>query len=79
MSGPGPASEAADGDYEYRDLIVEAWDVFRADGPSWPDVAFYRIVIQANAQPALDDGCATWRHANTHIFGCDSSNPSRPT
>jgi ubiquinone/menaquinone biosynthesis C-methylase UbiE len=61
MLGPGPASEAADDGYEYRDLIVEAWDVFRADAPAWPDVAFYRTVIQASGQPVLDVGCATGR------------------
>jgi len=50
-----------DEDYEYRGLIAEAWDVFRADAPSWPDVAFYRTVIQASGQPVLDVGCATGR------------------
>jgi ubiquinone/menaquinone biosynthesis C-methylase UbiE len=52
---------AADEHYEYRDLIVEAWDVFRADASTWPDVAFYRAVIQASGQPVLDVGCATGR------------------
>jgi SAM-dependent methyltransferase len=35
--------------------------VLRADAPSWPDVAFYRSVIQASGQPVLDVGCATGR------------------
>jgi ubiquinone/menaquinone biosynthesis C-methylase UbiE len=60
MSGPGPGGEAGN-DYEYRGLITEAWDVLRADAPSWPDVTFYRGVIHSSGQPVLDVGCATGR------------------
>lgn len=61
MSRPGPAGGAEEEDYEYRGLIAEAWDVFRADALSWADIAFYRNVIQASGQPVLDVGCATGR------------------
>lgn len=55
-AGPGHA-----GDYEYRGLMAEAWDVLRADAPRWPDVDFYRDAVQASGQPVLDVGCATGR------------------
>jgi SAM-dependent methyltransferase len=60
MMGPSPGGKPGD-DYEYWGLITEAWDVLRADAPSWPDVAFYRSVIQSSGQPVLDVGCATGR------------------
>ncbi len=47
--------------YEYRGLIPESWDVFRANAPRWPDVSFYRDVVLTSGQPALDVGCATGR------------------
>lgn len=47
--------------HEYRGLIPESWDVFRANAPHWPDVAFYRDLILQSGQPALDIGCATGR------------------
>jgi SAM-dependent methyltransferase len=56
MTGTGHA-----GDYEYRGLMAEAWDVLRADAPRWPDVAFYRDAVRASGQPVLDVGCATGR------------------
>ena len=59
MTAPGHARKPAG--YEYQGLIAEAWDVLRANAPSWPDVGFYRDVIQAGGQPVLDVGCATGR------------------
>jgi ubiquinone/menaquinone biosynthesis C-methylase UbiE len=56
--GPG---ERAPGDYEYRGLMAEGWDVHRANAPGWSDVAFYRDAVLASGQPALDVGCATGR------------------
>jgi ubiquinone/menaquinone biosynthesis C-methylase UbiE len=59
MTAAGPAGGPAD--YEYRGLLVEAWDVFRAEAPRWNDVGFYRGVVDASGQPVLDVGCATGR------------------
>jgi SAM-dependent methyltransferase len=61
-SGAGAVvAGAGAGDYEYRGLMATSWDVFRAAASGWPDVAFYRDVILASGQPALDVGCATGR------------------
>ena len=48
-------------DYEYRDLLVITWDLFRGDTSDWPDRPFYRAAIAESGQPALDVGCATGR------------------
>jgi ubiquinone/menaquinone biosynthesis C-methylase UbiE len=54
------APEAA-AEYEYHGLMVQGWDVFRANAPRWPDVAFFRDVIRQGGEPVLDVGCATGR------------------
>src|SRR5262249_38534424 len=59
MTAAGSAEGPAD--YEYQGLLVEAWDVFRAEAPRWNDVGFYRGVVDASGQPVLDVGCATGR------------------
>ncbi|HEX2517443.1 MAG TPA: class I SAM-dependent methyltransferase [Chloroflexota bacterium] len=61
MAGTGAGYAGAAGDYEYRGLMAEAWDVLRADAPRWPDVAFYRDAVLASGQPVLDVACATGR------------------
>src|SRR6266542_3086663 len=63
----GTASAGASADYEYHGLITAAWDVFRANAPNWPDVAFYRGVALASGQPVLDVGCATGRLLLTYL------------
>jgi ubiquinone/menaquinone biosynthesis C-methylase UbiE len=48
-------------DYEYRGLIAQAWDLLRGDTSKWEDRPFYRDIIRASGQPALDIGCGTGR------------------
>lgn len=48
-------------DYEYRGLIAQAWDLLRGDTSDWGDRTFYRDIIRASGQPALDIGCGTGR------------------
>jgi SAM-dependent methyltransferase len=52
---------AAAGEYEYGGLMAASWDALRPNASLWPDIAFYRDVILASGQPALDVGCATGR------------------
>jgi ubiquinone/menaquinone biosynthesis C-methylase UbiE len=48
-------------DYEYRGLIAQAWDLLRGDTSNWADRPFFRDIIRASGQPALDIGCGTGR------------------
>jgi ubiquinone/menaquinone biosynthesis C-methylase UbiE len=48
-------------DYEYRGMIAQAWDLLRGDTSDWGDRTFYRDIIRASGQPALDIGCGTGR------------------
>jgi SAM-dependent methyltransferase len=48
-------------DYEYRGMIVEAWDLLRGDTSRWPDRAMYRELVKRFGEPVLDIGCATGR------------------
>ena len=48
-------------EYEYRGLMASAWDLLRGDTANWPDRPFYREIIRANGEPALDVGCGTGR------------------
>src|SRR5437763_16114963 len=48
-------------DYEYRGYIAQAWDLLRGDTSDWDDRPFYRDIIRASGQPALDIGCGTGR------------------
>jgi ubiquinone/menaquinone biosynthesis C-methylase UbiE len=48
-------------DYEYRGFIAQAWDLLRGDTSDWEDRPFYRDIIRASGQPALDIGCGTGR------------------
>jgi len=48
-------------EYEYRGLMASAWDLLRGDTADWPDRPFYREIIRANGEPALDVGCGTGR------------------
>jgi len=48
-------------DYEYRGFIAQAWDLLRGDTFDWEDRPFYRDIIRASGQPALDIGCGTGR------------------
>ena len=48
-------------EYEYKGLMVEAWDVLRGDTSNWVDRFFYLEVIQKYGQPVLDVGCGTGR------------------
>jgi ubiquinone/menaquinone biosynthesis C-methylase UbiE len=60
------------GDYEYRGLVAEAWDLLRGDTSNWPDRAFYRALIQHKGGPALDVGCGTGRLLLDYLeFGLD--------
>lgn len=49
------------GDYEYRGLLAETWDLLRGDTSAWEDRAFYRDLIVEFGQPVLDVGCGTGR------------------
>jgi ubiquinone/menaquinone biosynthesis C-methylase UbiE len=55
--GAGPVP----GDYEYRGLVAQAWDLLRGDTSEWPDRPFYRALIEQRGGPALDVGCGTGR------------------
>ena len=48
-------------DYEYRRLIAENWDLLRPNASLWPDIPFFKSIIVASGEPALDVGCATGR------------------
>jgi ubiquinone/menaquinone biosynthesis C-methylase UbiE len=48
-------------DYEYKGLMVQAWDVLRGDTSTWADRSFYLDLIQTYGQPVLDVGCGTGR------------------
>src|SRR5947209_1517653 len=47
--------------YEYRGFLASAWDLLRGDTSDWDDRPFYRDIIRASGQPALDIGCGTGR------------------
>jgi SAM-dependent methyltransferase len=49
------------GDYGYRGLMAENWDLLRGDTSGWTDTAWYRAVVEQGAGPALDVGCGTGR------------------
>lgn len=51
----------AAGDYEYRGLMAELWDVFRGDTSAWDDRFFYLDVVKEFGQPVLDVGCGSGR------------------
>lgn len=55
------ASIVDEPEYEYRGLKAASWDLLRGDTSRWPDRAFFREMILASGQPALDVGCATGR------------------
>ena len=57
------------GDYEYRGLVAEAWDLLRGDTTNWPDRAFYRALIGQARGPALDVGCGTGRLMLDYLAG----------
>lgn len=67
------------GDYEYRGLMAQAWDLLRGDTSSWADGPFYRAIIERQHGPALDVGCGTGRltldylAAGIDIDGVDNS------
>jgi SAM-dependent methyltransferase len=50
-----------DKEYEYQGMMASAWDLLRGDTSDWADRPFYRDVIRASGQPALDVGCGTGR------------------
>jgi ubiquinone/menaquinone biosynthesis C-methylase UbiE len=70
---------ATDGTYEYRDLLASTWDLLRGDMADSPDRQFFRAVIQAYGDPALDVGCGTGRLLldyladGLHVEGVDVS------
>jgi SAM-dependent methyltransferase len=54
--------ETADNpDIEYQGLLAQTWDLLRGDTSGWEDRPFFRAVIEASGQPALDVGCGTGR------------------
>ena len=67
------------GDYEYRGLMAQAWDLLRGDYSAWADRPFYRAIIERRDGPALDVGCGTGRlildylQAGLDVDGVDNS------
>jgi SAM-dependent methyltransferase len=67
------------GDYEYRGLMAQAWDLLRGDYSAWPDRPFWRAIIERQGGPALDVGCGTGRllldylSAGLDVDGVDNS------
>jgi SAM-dependent methyltransferase len=67
------------GDYEYRGMLAQSWDLLRGDTSGWPDRPFYREVIERQPGPALDVGCGTGRllldylAAGLDVDGVDNS------
>ena len=67
------------GDYEYRGLMAQAWDLLRGDYAAWTDRPFYRAIIERRDGPALDVGCGTGRlildylQAGLDVDGVDNS------
>lgn len=51
----------ATGDYEYRGLMAETWDLSRGDTSTWPDRRLYRELVRQTGEPVLDVGCGTGR------------------
>jgi SAM-dependent methyltransferase len=67
------------GDYEYRGLMAQAWDLLRGDYAAWTDRPFYRAIVERRDGPALDVGCGTGRlildylQAGLDVDGVDNS------
>jgi ubiquinone/menaquinone biosynthesis C-methylase UbiE len=59
----------ADPDIEYRGLVAQTWDLLRGDTSGWEDRPFFRQVIEASGQPALDVGCGTGRLLLDYLAG----------
>ena len=53
--------EAVEYKGSYRGLMASSWDFIRGDSSHWTDTGFYRQIIRASGEPALDVGCGTGR------------------
>jgi ubiquinone/menaquinone biosynthesis C-methylase UbiE len=47
--------------YDYRDMIVEYWDLLRGDTSKWSSRPYFLQIIKDSGEPALDVACGTGR------------------
>ena len=47
--------------YDYRNMIVEYWDLLRGDTSNWSSRPYFLDIIQGSGEPVLDVACGTGR------------------
>ena len=69
----------AESSYDYRDMIVEYWDLLRGDTSKWSSRPYFLDLIRRSGEPALDVACGTgrllldYRQEGVDIDGVDIS------